>query len=93
LKQINLNSNSNINSKSNLNSKEDINTEIKDEIKLMLMKFLKEKNVDSSVEIRKLNDNSYLVICSTQKEAKQIIGYTNDLFKLRLLNDSPSNIK
>jgi hypothetical protein len=66
-----------------------------DEIKIALIQFFKDKdNNNTLVKIRKINTNSYLVICSTMSEAKKIVGYeTNNKFKLRYLNDSPSDIK
>jgi len=76
------------------NATASLNANETDDIKNMLVKYFKEKDHFTSVEIRKINTNSYLVICSTKSEANKIIAYEiNNMFKLRLLNDSPAEIR
>ncbi len=64
-----------------------------DPVNLAFLSFLKEYNVDKSAETRKINSRSYLIICATKNEAKNLISCESKKFKLRLLSESPSEIK
>lgn len=65
-----------------------------DETKIFLKEYLAKKGSDREVEIKKIYENCYIIICGTKSEAKKILTYDlENHFKIRPLNDSKTELK
>jgi hypothetical protein len=50
-------------------------------------------NLNFNIEIRKIDENSYLLVCDSNTIAQKLLDIEIEEFKLRLLKSSPDKVK